>query len=260
MTCQKRDKSMGKISNQVLFFIIAIVIIIPSITYAARPLSTDDAEAVEERHMEVEAGFEYVKQTDKENNLGLVLKYGVMRNLDFGVEIPYKFVDFSENTDADGIGDILFITKYNFLDETENLPALALSYTVKTKTGDKDKNLGSGELDCSLNTVLTKGIADFTTHINFGYTFIGEPEGEEVDDIFVYALAIEYPINESLNIVGEIVGETSFDGDFDDNPFSGLVGFNYALNETVSFDFGILFQISKASPDYQITTGLTLGF
>jgi hypothetical protein len=243
-----------------LLFLITIGVTIPYVSFAARPLCTDDAGVVEKGHMEVEFGYEYVKQTDKENNLSLVLKYGVMERLDFGVEVPYKFIGFSERDNVDGVGDILFTTKYNFIDETERLPAFSISYAVKTKTGDKDKSLGSGEIDYTLNGIFTKEIGSFITHANLSYTFVGEPEGESADDVFSYCLALEYPINEDLNIVTEVVGETTFDGDFDDNPFIGLLGFNYAFNEKVCFDFGIGVQISKASPDYHIATGLTFAF
>jgi len=55
-------------------------------------------------------------------------------------------------------------------------------------------------------------------------------------------------------------GHLEFEGDFDDNPCSGLAGLNYALNEMVLFDFGVGFKISDTSPDYRIITGSTLGF
>lgn len=249
---------MGKILNLILFLIIALIT--SSITYAARPLSTDDAGTVEERHIEIESGFEYVKQADEEYNLSFVLKYGLIKNSDLGIEIPYKFIDFIESANVGGIGDIKFTTKYRFLDEIKNLPVLALSLSIKTKTGNKEKSLGSGELDYGLNGIVTKEIGKFTTHLNLGYTFVGEPEGEEVNDIFSYGLAMEYPLNESLNIVGEVTGETTLDGDFNGNPCSGLLGLNYALSEMIAFDFGVGFEISDASPDYRIITGLTLGF
>ena len=67
-------------------------------------------------------------------------------------------------------------------------------------------------------------------------------------------------MNKNLNILGEIAGETTFDGDFDDNPCNALVGLNYAFSEIATFDFGVGFEISDASPDYTIVTGLTLGF
>lgn len=251
---------MRRILNVVLFLLIGFAIILPSVSYAARPISTDDADTVEGKHIEIESGFEYVKQADEENNLSFALKYGVIKNLHLGVEIPYKFIELSENADVNGIGDVIFSSKYHFLDETDQLPALALCCNIKTETGDKDKGLGSGEVDYTLTGIMTKEIRKFTTHVNFGYTIVGEGEGEKLDDIFSYGLAIEYPVNEKLNIAGEITGETTFDGDFDDNPFSGLVGCNYAFNEVATFDFGVGFEISEASPDYRIITGLTLGF
>ncbi|MFC1698736.1 transporter [Candidatus Omnitrophota bacterium] len=251
---------MGKILNLILFLIIAFPIIVPSIAYAARPLSTDDAGTVEERHIEIESGFEYVNQTDEENSLNLVLKYGIIKNLDLGTELPYKFINLSGSADVDGIGDIKVTTKYRFLEETKKIPALAFSFSVKTKTGSEAKGIGSGEVDYILNGIITKTIDKFINHLNLGYTFVGEPEEGNPDDIFSYSLALEYPMYERLSIVGEIAGETTFEGDFDDNPCSGLLGLNYALNEMTSFDFGMGFKISDASPDYKIITGLTFGF
>ena len=251
---------MKNILNIILFLIIAFTPIMPSIVYAARPLSTDDADVVEQEHIEIESGFEYVGQTDSEKNLSFVLKYGLVNNLDLGVELPYGFIDSSESSDVDGIGDVKIIAKHHLLDETDNHPALAWSFTLKTKTGNEDKGLGSGEIDYILNGICTKEIFGFIAHLNLGYTFVGEPEGEDLDDVFSYSLALGYPINKALNIVGEILGETTFDGDFNDNPCSGLAGLNYDFNEMVSYDFGVGFKISEASPDYTVTTGLTFGF
>jgi len=256
----RKGKRMKKILSIALFLIIAFTTIIPHIAYAARPLSTDDAGVVDAGHMEIESGFEYINQNDEENNLSLVMKCGLVKNLDIGLEIPYKFIDVAQGGDVDGIGDMIITTKYHFLDETPNLPALALSFNVKTESGNSDKGLGSGEVDYSLNGIITKGINKFISHLNIGYTFVGDPTGENLDNIFSYSVALEYPLNERLNLVGEVIGETTFDRDFDDNPFSGLAGLNYGFNDTVSYDFGVGFKISEASPDYTITTGLTFGF
>jgi len=251
---------MGRIFKLIIFLISAFAIINPLIAFAARPLSTSDAGTVDEKHLEIESGFEYVKQRDEEYNLSFVLTYGIAQNLDLAAEVPYQFIDLSESVNVDGIGDIKVTGKVHLLDELEKIPALALTLSIKTKTGDKDRGLGSGELDYILNGVASKGIGKCITHLNIGYTFVGEPEGENLDDIFSYSFAIEYPMNENLNVVGEVTGETTFDGDFNDNPCSGLVGLNYAINEMISFDFGVGFQISEASPDYRIVTGLTRGF
>ncbi|MDP8230400.1 MAG: transporter [Candidatus Gorgyraea atricola] len=229
---------------------------IASFAYAARPLSTDDAGTVEKGFFEIENGFEYVKQDDEEYNLSFALKYGISESFHIGVELPYKFINFKESEDMDGIGDLVVSSKYNFLEDEGNLPSMSLGVSIKTETGDADKGLGTSEVDYGVNGIMSKEIGRLISHLNVGYTFVGGP-GKDTSS---YGLAMEYPINENLNVLGEITGETAFDGDFDDNPFSGLVGVNYAINAMVMFDLGIGFEISDASPDYTIVTGLTLGF
>ncbi len=233
----------------------AFALAFPAGAYAARPLSTEDAGVVDTGHAEAEVGFEYVKQADEEMNLSCVLKYGLVNNVDAGVEVPYHFIDVKAGDDVDGLGDVSVCAKYHLWDEGDTAPAAAVVFTLKTATGDEDDGLGSGELDYGLNTALTKGLGSVTAHANAGYTFVGGGE-----DVFSYGLAMEYPLSETVNIVGELTGETAFDGDFDENPCQGLVGLNWALGETVTLDVGVGFPISDASPDLTVTTGLTAAF
>lgn len=251
-----RKRTMTRFIKLVLFLAATTLVVISPVTYAARPLSTDDVGTVERGHLEFEGAFEYVKQPDEERNCALTLKYGLTENWDFGVEFPYKFIDLVQSGKVDGTGDINISTKYRLLEEVERLPAIAVSLNVKTETGNEDKSLGTGEIDYGLTGIFTKEIGEFTFHSNLGYTFVGG----DADDTLSYGFALEYSLRENLNLVGEVVGETAFDGDFNDNPCSGLFGLNYGLNEMVVFDFGVGFEISEASPDYTITTGITLGF
>ncbi|GAG00741.1 unnamed protein product, partial [marine sediment metagenome] len=214
---------------------------------------------VEKQHLETECGFEYVNTADNECNWSTVLKCGLLENWDIGIEFPYQFIDVTEGSDVDGIGDMVVSSKYRFLDETQGFPALSLSFAIKTDTGNEDKGLGSGDLDYTITAILTKELNKIVGHLNLGYIYVGAPEGQD-DDVFSYALALEYPVDDRLNFVGELSGETNFEGDFDDNPFAALVGFNYAFSDAATFDFGAAWQISEASPDYKLVTGLTLGF
>jgi hypothetical protein len=245
--------------------VISFLLIFPLFAYAARPLSTDDAATVEKGDLEVELGFEYADDadtddTEDEYSFAATVKYGLTERWDLGVEIPYLYIERESDDDDSGLGDYVFSSKYRFVDESENFPALALGFSLKTKTGDEDKGLGTGELDYTLNTILTKALGKIVTNVNLGYTYVGAPEGENHDDVFSYGLALEYPATEKLNLVGELTGETNFEGDFDDHPFGGLVGFNYAFSENIVFDLGFGWGISEASPDYLVTSGLTLAF
>lgn len=238
---------------------VILAIALPGVCLAARPLSSDDAGTVEQGHLEIEAGYEYADDTDDEYNLGFCLKYGLFSRLDVGVEVPYHFIDVAEDEDVDGIGDVVLGTKLGILEEKEGFPAFSVSYSLKTESGDEEKGLSSGEIDHSINAILSKELGKAVGHLNLGYTYLGLPDDEN-DDIFTYGLALEFPLNDRFTIVGELTGETNFDDDFDDNPFSGLAGFNYALSDIVRVDLGFGWGISEASADFLVTTGLTLAF
>ena len=240
--------------------LVLFLVIFASNAVAARPLSTDDAGTVEKGDLEAELGFEYADDTDDEYNFSATVKYGLGERWDIGVEITYLYIDKESEDDDNGMGDYVFCSKYRFVDESEDFPALALGFSLKTNTGDEDEGLGSGELDYALNIILTKALDKIIGHVNLGYTYVGAPEEENHDDVFSYAIALEYPVNDSLNFVGELTGETNFEGDFDNHPFAGLIGFNYTFLENITFDLGVGWGISEASPDYLITTGLTLAF
>ena len=240
--------------------LVLLLLVAPISAFAARPLSTDDASTVDKGCMEVEAGFEYADDEDNEYNLSTALKYGLAERLDIGVEIPYQFIDVSGNGDVDGLGDIVVSGKYRFLDETEGFPALSFCFSLKTESADENKGLGSGELDYTINAILTKELAKVVAHLNLGYTYAGASQGEAHDDIFSYNFALECPCNDRLNFVGELTAETNFEGDFDDNAFSALAGLNYAVSEIVTFDLGMGWGISKVSSDYIVCTGITLAF
>ena len=246
--------------NRSILGLILFLFVSYSPVFAARPLSTDDAGTVDKQHFEVECGFEYVNTADNEYNWSTVLKCGLSENWDIGVEIPYQFIDITKGSDVNGIGDIVLSSKYRFLDETQKAPALSLSFAIKTDTGNEDKGLGSGDLDYTITAILSKELDKIIGHLNLGCQYVGAPEGQSDDDVFSYALALEYPVNDRLNFVGEVSGETNFEGDFDDNAFAALTGLNYAFSDRATFDLGIAWQISEASPDYKLITGVTLGF
>lgn len=251
--------------NSVLVFVVifGIVFGFSGTAMAGRPLSTDDADTVPPGHLEVELGAEYAKQPndDKETSVAVALKTGVIWDrLDFGVEIPYLFLDPDEGSDEDGFGDLEAGLKLRFLDETENFPALAVSAGIKTTTGDEDKGLGSGEIDVPVNFIATKGFDRLTLHANLGYNVIGEPEGEDVSDTVGYGVAAEYAVTDMFCIVGEVVGEIQTEDTDEDNPAEILVGATYELPFGTALDGAVSFGLTDGSPDYKIIAGLTHEF
>lgn len=252
-----------KNSFLVLVVVLGIVFGFSSIALAGRPLSTDDAGTVEPGHLEVELGWEYANQPndDTENSIAIALTTGVVWDrLDFGIEIPYLFLNPDDGADEDGFGDMEARLKLRFLDETDSFPAMATTVGIKTTTGDKDKGLGSGEIDVPINLIATKGFDRLTLHANLGYNIIGEPEGEDVSNTVGYGVAGEFAVTEIFCVVGEVVGEIQTEDTDSDNPAEILIGATYELPFGTVLDGGVGFGLTDGSPDYKITAGLTHEF
>jgi len=61
-------------------------------------------------------------------------------------------------------------------------------------------------------------------------------------------------------LVGEIVGVNNFNGREGDDLLSGLLGTYYLIADNIVWDAGVEIGMSKAAPDFRLTTGLTLFF
>ena len=106
----------------------------------------------------------------------------------------------------------------------------------------------------------SKNFNPFTYHFNLGFTFIGEKEGEDLDDVIFYNLGFEYNLNDQLDLAGELIGQTNSDPSAGDEPFEFLLGFIYSISEKISFDMGFGAGLTEASPDFRATSGLTYEF
>ena len=232
---------------------ITTVFILSVPAFAARPLNTDDAGTVDQGKFEIEAGVEVEKAKNvDETSTGLAVqvKYGILENLDAGIEIPYAA------SDPSGIGDATLKGKINFVEETESAPAISLGIDIKLANGDKDQGLGTGYMDYGINGILSKEMGPVTGHANLGYTIVGIEEGGDSENVISYGIAVEYPVNDAVNIVGEIFGSSVANAST--NPLDAQIGANWALNDMATLDGGLDFGLSDASPEYKATVGITL--
>lgn len=238
-----------------LIILFGLGLIFISNAYAARPLPADDAGVVAVGAFEMEYGYEYVDVADKEYNQSVVLKTGLLKNLDLGIEVPYQFIDMEDADNVDGFSDVVLMSKWNILSGKEQWPDVAFSFSYKTESGNDEKSLGTGRPEYAFTGIFSKQFDRIAYYVNLGCSV-----KKEFEDTFNYNFALEYSLNEKVNLVGEIFGDTIFSGKFDDNATSGLVGFNYAINDTVAYDLGLTLGISEAEPDYKVSTGLTFAF
>lgn len=239
--------------------LILCMMIFPSLSFAARPLSTNDAGTVEKGALEIEYGTEYVNGLDNETTMSLVITRGLLNNLDLGVEVPYKFIDSKEAENENGFSDISICTKLNILNAKEILPDTSLSFSYKSDSANDEKGLGTGRPEYSLNAIFSKSFEQTALHLNIGYSFKEDFADEDNEDTLTYGLAFEYPLNDKFNLVGEVSGDTVLKRKFHDNACSTLLGLNYAITDNITLDLGAKTEISRADPDFSITCGITLG-
>ena len=241
-----------------LFMFCSFLISVSSATtYAARPLTTDDAWTVEKGEFQLEVGFDALRQDDhgREYAPSITLTYGLLERMDLGIGSGYVFLHPTEGKRENGVADTEIKLKYRWFDEKGWRPAFTASGILKIPTASESKGLGSGQTDFGINAIFTKNLSKkWVIHLNFGYTFIGE---NHVNNEFNYSIAAQFLLTEKWALVGEIVGVNNFNGRHGDDPISGLIGTYYSITDKVIWDAGLEIGMSKAAPDFRFTTGLT---
>jgi hypothetical protein len=246
---------------------LCIVVVLPSLlmlsispALAARPLATDDAWTVGKDKFQLETGFDFARQDnhDREIRPSLTVSYGLLERMDAGIGSACFFVRPKEGENENGFGDTDLKLKYRLLDEKNWTPAFAVTGKLKIPTASESKGLGSGKTDFGINTIVTKNLSKkWVLHLNLGYTFIGE---HGVNNEFNYSAAAQFILSEKWVVVGEIVGVNNFNGRKGDDLISGLLGANYLISENIIWDAGVEIGMSKAAPNFRLTTGLTVCF
>lgn len=96
-------------------------------------------------------------------------------------------------TTESGLGDIIGNIKYNLINDiNKSLWRLDLGANIKIGTADKDKNLGTGENDYSVQIDVYKYLNEFTGFITIGENFYGNPSGVSLDNAFYISVGGNY--------------------------------------------------------------------
>jgi hypothetical protein len=138
---------------------------------------------------------------------------------------------------AVGLGDVAITAKALLVAEGELAPAVAGRFAVKFPTGERDRALGSGEVDVGLGVSLEKRLGSARLYFNGGLTIpTGEPfAGTGIDSVPILAgvLTGEYHLTERFSLVLQLNGTSppvrNTGLDIDCPIFEILAGFNWLL-------------------------------
>jgi hypothetical protein len=118
--------------------------------------------------------------------------------------------------------------------------------------------LGSGDKDYSLFAVATKTAGKFVLHGQIGYSWIGKGKTSTLRDIAIFGIAADYAVSDRLHLLAELNNNRHPDSTATEDPRTGLVGLNYRMTKHVIFDAAGKWGLSKAGPDWNLMTGLSL--
>ncbi len=260
-----------------MFLVVTIALAIACSVSAQQPFVTDDADTTPKGHFHFEFSneFDLLQRSSlpnlKQNTADFELDYGVLGNLEVGIEVPLLsiFNDVgSPPRTTSGIGDTNFSLKYNFLKEREGsrLPAMAIALNLEVPTGDTKRQLGSGLADFYMNGILQKSLSSKTKlRLNGGILFSGNESTGVVGiktrgTVFTGGASLVRQFSPRLQLGIEVAGALSRDFQLGKGQLQTLMGGNYQFHRKVSLDFGILGGRHAASPRLGAQLGVSVDF
>ncbi len=235
--------------------ILSAVVFMGSVSnvYAYRPFDSTDAAVIEKGETEIEIGlynFTDDGGLDEIRIPSIVYNYGLTDTWEFVAEFDVQIYKEGPDDDSELKDPAVFfknVFKEGFLQDKDGASmawefGVLLPSTVKGEhtTGLEVLGIYSGQL------------SDFVYHINFG----GELDREDFALNGIWGTILEYPLNETFRLVGEVNG-SFIDHGLPKN--SGLVGFIWDVGG-VSVDLGVRRGFSRVAADWELTTGITISF
>lgn len=220
---------------------------------AYRPSVSSPAQLPSAGHLELEIGGLSTKTDSAKRNstpYGLKLAF----NEQWGAVITGEAIvqtDDGQGSRAYGFGDTSAVLKRAFI--LDNDTALGLEAGVKLPTA-KD-NIGTGEADYSINSILSHDFGSIHMDANFNLTHVGFVNDGESSIQKGEAASFSYPLNEKIGLIAELSGVQR---NGTSSTLQLLTAFTYSPSKILTVDIGIATGLNRASQDYSAFFGAVL--
>ena len=251
-----------------LLILAALVMNVPA---RAQILETETARQLPRGQIELGAGYEF--QHSKEGNeiaTPIAFELGVTNRLGLLIEpVPYTAIRPKSGPSATGLGDLELTMSYLIRPESPRFPAVALAAEEKIPTA-RNNLIGTGKADHTAYLIASKMLGRFDNHLNVGYTVVGSPKGQSLQNRVSAAVATEFAVTATTLLYGEVLGSTSTGGGegatgSTTNPVPEASGDEIfgTLGVAHSFGRGALFSLGVTRDNVgaiQVRPGVTLWF
>jgi len=203
-----------------------------------RPDRTESASALPKGWLQIESGFEYLKESNDLNSglneiktISTLFRYGLVDNLEIrfaGAFLSQNTSDAAENYGIYGITDLLVGAKYEFISGHNSVPDVGLMAHLFLPVGEE--NLKPQKVEPEIILSLSKPASDFIdigTNLGVHYHSLSE------EMIYFYTLTAGFGIAEQFGTFAEVFSEF-FQSD---SPFISLgAGFTYLILQNLQLD------------------------
>ena len=233
-------------------------------TDAGRPITVEDAYAIERRALELQVAPLRLERTEGLYAWGLEpeIAFGVLPRTQVEIGFPLAYLDFGDGHFRRGLAGIELAALYNLNVET-SIPALAVAAEVLLPGGP----LGPDDAFPSVKAIATKTFPWLRFHLNGAWTFGDEPA---VDDShlahaselsrWMAGIAADraFPL-ESFLLTGELVARQPIVRDADVT-WDAAAGTRYQLAPRLAVDAGGGYRLTGDDGGWFVTFGAALSF
>ncbi len=221
---------------------------------AGRPLITNDANTLEPRQVQIEAGATSIEEAGQNHwSLPLVLTYGLLPRVEVAIGSGMWFDELA--TAGVQVDDLVLGFKWRLLDQEKALVAQAISVAVGIPTAAEE----SGQMDYDVTWILTHQFGERTSLLfNVGNIWLAHHDNGTHSNLLHYGPALTYQLTAKLQPVAEVVFETPVEGGQTSAGFNG--GIRYQFLESLMFDAAMGAKVAGDWPTWTATIGLTWVF
>lgn len=225
-----------------------------------RPTKTESASVLLINDFQLETGFLYEHFDETRSNTtynSSLFRYGLFEMVELRLGLEYLGTNVSMaggEFDVNGFGPIKVGGKLFLHEEVKNsFPELAFitTFSIPKSGANEFENKNPGvdlrlAVAYSLNETMSLGA-------NLGVVW----SGRETEDygVGIYSTVIGLNLSEKVNVFAELYGFCPGEGK-NDHRWDG--GITYAINDDLQFDFSSGIGLSKVSPDFFISFGLSI--